>query len=448
MKILKRNNLHKYQEKAIEFIKTKKRCALFISMGLGKTTSTLTAIKDLSDDFAICRTLIIAPLRVANSVWKQESEKWEHTQDLKINTCTGTTKERSAAIKDIADIYVINRENVKWLVDNYYETWKWDTLVIDESSSFKSHASQRFKALKSIVHLTKYTILLSGTPTSNGYIDLWSQCYLIDKGDALGKNITAYRNRFFNKFGFKYTLNKGADKIIKEKLLPFTISMNAEDYLELPECLYLYNKIIMSDKLLVTYKNFVNDLILEYEDTEISAVNATILTNKLMQFTNGAIYDEDKKAHIIHDLKVDAIKEIIEENSYEPLLIAYNFKSDLQRLTKAFPNAKVLDKDNKTIELWNKGKIPILLAHPASAGHGLNLQKGGSKIVWFGLNHSLELYEQFNARLNRQGQTKPVRIIHLVLNNTIDEKVIKSLDKKANIQNDLIEYFKDIIKKY
>lgn len=573
------------------------------------TTSTLTAIKDLTDDFAICRTLVIAPLRVANSVWKQEAEKWEHTQDLNITICTGSTKERISTLNSQADIYVINRENIKWLVDTYQKNWKWDCIVIDESSSFKSYKSQRFKALKSILHLTNYMILLTGTPASNGYMDLWSQMYLVDKGEALGKNITAYRSRFFSQFDFKYVLNKGAKKIIKERIAPFTLSMKAEDYLELPECVYLYNKIEMDKKLSARYTSFAEQLVLDNGDEEITAINAAVLTNKLMQFTNGAVYDEDKTWHHIHDLKIDALKELVEENQGEPLLVAYNFKSDLERLTEAFPNAVILDKDNKTIENWNKGKIPMLLAHPAclhgdtevltefrgwvkiteiknnervhdgiefvkhdgcqysgikpvinrfgitltknhkllidnewkeakdvqnnrrtkrkayyansgngcsesgmpdmqinqyltkakcnkikqgidsrrsgtglsefklskkqkvskvydlvncgernrflirnnkgevfvshnSAGHGLNLQKGGSIIVWFGLNHSLELYEQFNGRLNRQGQTKPVRIVHLVMDGTIDQKVISALDKKANVQNELMAYFK------
>lgn len=440
--MLKRNNLHQYQHKAVEFIKDKKRCALLLDMGLGKSVSTLTAIKDLTDDFAICRTLVIAPLRVANSVWKQEAEKWEHTQDLNITICTGSTKERISALNSQADIYVINRENIKWLVDTYQKNWKWDCIVIDESSSFKSHSSQRFKALKSILHLTNYMVLLTGTPASNGYMDLWSQMYLVDKGEALGKNITAYRSRFFNQFGFKYTLNKGAEEIIKERIAPFTLSMKAEDYLELPECVYLYEKIEMDKKLSARYTSFAEQLVLDNGDEEITAINAAVLTNKLMQFTNGAVYDEDKTWHHIHDLKIDALKELVEENQGEPLLVAYNFKSDLERLTEAFPNAVILDKDNKTIENWNKGKIPMLIASPLSAGHGLNLQKGGSIIVWFGLNHSLELYEQFNARLNRQGQTKPVRIVHLVMDGTIDQKVISALDKKANVQNELMAYFK------
>ncbi len=440
--MLKRNNLHQYQNRAIEFIKDKKRCALLLDMGLGKTTSTLTALKDLTEDFAVCRTLVIAPLRVANSVWKQEAEKWEHVKDLNITICTGSTKERIAALNSQADVYVINRENTKWLVDTYQKNWKWDCVVIDEASSFKSYSSQRFKALKSVLYLTNYMILLTGTPASNGYMDLWSQMYLIDKGEALGKNITAYRSRFFNQFGFKYTLNKGAEDVIKERIAPFTLSMKAEDYLELPECVYLYNKIEMDKKLNSRYKSFAEQLVLDNGDEEITAINAAVLTNKLMQFTNGAVYDEDKNSHHIHDLKIDALKELVEENPGEPLLVAYNFKSDLERLTEAFPKAIVLDKDNKTIDKWNKGKIPMLLAHPASAGHGLNLQKGGSIIVWFGLNHSLELYEQFNARLNRQGQTKPVRIVHLVMDGTIDQKVISALDKKANVQNELMAYFK------
>jgi SNF2 family DNA or RNA helicase len=445
--MLERKNLHKYQEKAIKFIKDKKRCALFLGMGLGKSVSSLTAIKDLSEDFTICRTLVIAPLRVANSVWRQEVEKWAHLKGLNVIICTGSTKERNQALTSDADIYVINRENIKWLVDNYQKNWKWDCIVIDEASSFKSHSSQRFKALKSILHLTDYMVLLTGTPASNGYMDLWSQMYLIDKGQALGKNITAYRSRFFSQFGYNYTLNKGADDVIKERIAPFTLTMTAEDYLELPDCLYLYNKIEMGKKLYSQYKSFADNLIFELGNSEITAMNAAVLTNKLMQFTNGAVYDEDKNVHHIHDFKIDALYELIEEEPDEPLLVAYNFKSDLERLTKAFPKAVVLDKDPKTIDKWNQGKIKMLLAHPASAGHGLNLQKGGSKIVWFGLNHSLELYEQFNARLNRQGQTKPVRIIHLILDGSIDQKVVASLDKKANVQNDLMEYFKDILKK-
>ena len=445
--MLQRTRLHQYQNRAVEFIKEKKRCALFLGVGLGKSITSLTAISDLIEDFAFCRVLIIAPLRVCNSVWVQEAQKWEHTLGLKVNICTGSVKERKNSLDSEADIYIINRENVKWLVDNYQRIWKWQALFIDESSSFKSHSSQRFKALKSVLHLTEYMVLLTATPASNGYMDLWSQIYLIDKGAALGKNITAYRNRFFSKFGFKYTINKGAKDIIQDLIKDFTLSMTAEDYLELPECISLYNSEEFNKKLYSQYKSFADSLVLEYEEDAITAMNTAVLTNKLMQFANGAIYDEDKQARHIHDLKIEMLKDIKEENQDEPLLVAYTFKSDLIRLVKAFPDAVVLDKDSKTIDKWNKGKISMLLAHPASAGHGLNLQKGGSIIVWFGLTHSLELYEQFNGRLNRQGQTKPVRIIHLLIEGTIDNKIIKALQGKASVQNELIDYFKEITKK-
>ena len=742
---LSRSNLHNYQVNAANYIKDKKRCALFLGLGLGKTTTTLTTIADLTADFTILRTLIIAPLRVCNSVWKQEAAKWDHTKHLKVNVCTGSTKERKEAFADDADIYVINRENIKWLVDNI--DWKFDAVIIDESSSFKSYKSQRFKALKSVNHLTNYMVLLTATPASNGYMDLWSQMFLIDNGVALGKNITAYRNRFFSKYGFTYKLNKGAEEVIQERIKPFALSMTSDDYLELPPCLYLYNESHMTDDMFNEYESFAKTLVLEHSDGEITAMNSAVLTGKLQQYTQGAIYNEDGTTYReIHDIKIDALKELQEANAGENLLVTYNFKSDLERLVKVFPDAVVLDKDANTIKRWNNGKIKMLLAHPAclhgdtevltehrgwvkitevtmgdrvhdgvefvshsgchysglkkvinkfgitltenhkllvggnwieakdvrnsrnskrkayygykgngtcisemsnmwsfketykagygqieqtlsktlldmysghisqydkkpdmesverypckvqkyiekgrtlceswgmqgmgmfqnflqgygriisrtfnnrqdrqrvrlqqrelqvgyqygatakqkkqqgvgiqreggyftttlqrrwdfkggtytsfkfrnvgrkcdirlqpielqkgekiekvydlvncgkrnrflirndcgevfvshnSAGHGLNLQKGGSVIVWFGLNHSLELYEQFNGRLYRQGQDKPVRIVHLVIAGTIDYKILGALKNKAHVQNELINYFKDFIK--
>lgn len=444
--MLNKSDLHDYQVRTVEFIKEKKRVCAWLDLGLGKTISTLTAITDLLDQFAVSKVLVIAPLRVANSVWAQEAVNWQHTKHLTVSVCTGTDRERRSALMRTSDIYVINRENVKWLVDLYGDKWPFDCVVIDEASSFKSAKSQRFKALKKILHLTDYMITLTGTPAPNGLMDLWAQVYLVDFGKSLGRTATGFRNRFFEQtgyMGYTYTPRKDSDKKIHQLIEPFTLSMTADDYLELPERIDITEKCYLPPKVMKDYLEFEKELLIEVEDEVIEAMSAAVLANKLLQWCNGFIYkDEFKNWAELHKVKLDALADIVEDNAGENILVAYNYKTDLERLTEKFPQAVVLDKDPDTIKRWNMGEIPMMLAHPASAGHGLNLQRGGALIVWFGLNWSLELYQQFNARLYRQGQDMPVRIIHLVIDGCMDERVMSVLSSKDVTQAALINALK------
>lgn len=441
-----RSDLHEYQRKGIEFILENKRCGLFLSMGLGKTTTTLTAISDLRDGFAISKTLVIAPLRVANSVWLQETRIWDHLKHLEVSICTGSERNRISALSREADVYVINRENVAWLVETYGKKWPFDCVVIDEASSFKSSSSQRFKALKKILPYTEYMILLTGTPSPNGLLDIWSQIYLIDFGERLGRTMTAYKQRFFESdyMGYKFFPREGAAEKIHGLLKPIAMSMKAEDYLELPDRIDLVEKVELPAATLKEYREFEKHLLAELpEGEEIEAVSAAVLANKLLQWCNGALYTDDKGNWAeVHKVKIEALADLIEQNEGENILVAYNYKTDLERLQKAFPQGRALDKDPQTVIDWNSGHIPLLFAHPASAGHGLNLQKGGSMIVWFGLNWSLELYQQFNARLHRQGQEKPVRIIHIIAEGCIDQRVMDVLADKDAQQSKLLNALK------
>ena len=443
--MLSRENLHGYQERAVAFIQEKRRCGLFLDMGLGKTSSTLTAISDLRDSFAIHKVLVIAPLRVANSVWAQETRKWAHLKHLRVSVCTGSQKARLTALQADADVFVINRENIDWLVENT-KKWPFDMVVIDESSSFKNASSQRFKALRRVLPQTEYMVLLTGTPSPNGLLDIWSQMYLIDFGHSLGRTMGAFKQRFFEPdyMGYKFTPREGAADKIHDLMASTVIHMSAEDYLELPSRIDLIERVDMPPAVLDRYKNFEKTLFTELEDgQEIEAMTAAVLANKLLQYANGAMYtNEDGRWSLVHDEKLDRLGEIIEDNQGENILIAYNYRSDLERLKKRFPEAVVLDKSQETIDRWNRGEIKMLLAHPASAGHGLNLHGGGATIVWFGLTWSLELYQQFNARLHRQGQTKPVKILHVIARKTIDERVLDVLSSKNATQKQLLAALK------
>ena len=440
-----RNDLHPYQHRMIDFIYNTPKCAVWAGLGLGKTITTLTAITDLLDSFSVSKVLIIAPLRVANSVWHIEAKRWSHTKDLKFSIVTGSEKERISALFKSADIYVINRENAQWIVEHYKTKWPYDLVVIDESSSFKSASSQRFKALKKVRTLTDRMVQLTGTPSPNGLIDLWSQMFLLDGGERLGKTISAYKMRFFQTGHNGYTLTpvSNADKIIHKLIDDIVISLNVEDYLEMPERIDTVIRVPLPPSRMGEYKQLERDFIMQINDAEIVAYNAATLAGKLLQYCNGAMYtDELKNWTEIHTAKLDALDEILEDNQDENLLIAYNYKTDLIRLKARYPDAVVLDNDPNIIARWNNGNIKMLLAHPASAGHGLNLQHGGSIIVWFGLNWSLELYQQFNGRLHRQGQTKPVRVVHIVADGCIDDKVMKAIDDKATTQQHLIDALK------
>ena len=445
--MLNREHLHGYQERAIEFIKTRKRCALFLFMGAGKSVSTLTAITDLLDSCMILKPLIIAPLRVANTVWKQEAENWQHTRHLNIVVVTGGEKQRLAALKRTADVYVINRENVRWLVNLYGQKWPFDFVAIDESSSFKSAASDRFKALKSIINKTDYITLLTGTPSPNGLIDLWSQFYLVDFGERLGRTLTGYKSRFFNSGGFggyKLTPKPEAQGIIEKLIAPVVLSMTAEDHIELPDRIDLEVKVDIGAEAKRQYLELQREQILAIGDDIINPAHMAAVVGKLFEFCNGAMYSTPGSDHYLemHKAKLIALRDIMDDNPDENVLVAYNFKSDRERILNAFPEAVVLDKDPETVRRWNNGEIRMLLANPASAGHGLNLQRGGALAIWFGLNWSLELYQQFNARLHRQGQMRPVRIIHLIAEGLLDERVMATLADKNATQQTLIESLK------
>lgn len=444
---MNRTNLHDYQRRAVDFIINRKRCALFLDMGLGKTATTLTAVSDMIDGFMVKRVLVIAPLRVCNSVWKQEAAQWVHLNHLRVSVCTGTEKQRRDALNVKADIFVINRENVSWLVDACQGKWPFDGIVIDESSSFKNNQSQRFKKLKKVAHLSKLMVLLTGTPAPNGLLDIWPQIYLIDQGAALGKTMTGYKKRFFNPdfFGYNWTPKAGSQDEIENLIQPRILSMTASDYLTLPERIDLVEWVTLPDKIMADYRKFERDLIIKLKDGDtLEAVNVAVLANKLLQWSNGAVYTDDSKDYIeIHEAKLNTLAEIIEENPNENIIVAYNYQSDLERLKNKFPWAVRLNKDTSTIDRWNRGEIKLMLAHPASCGHGINLQAGGSMIVWFGLNWSLELDQQMNARLHRQGQSKPVRVVRIAAFGTIDERVMSVINNKEQTQSQLIIALKE-----
>lgn len=443
--MLSRGDLHGYQRKAIDFVLRERRCILTLGMGLGKTTSTLTAVSDMLDGFTATKVLVIAPLRVANSVWAQEARLWQHLQHLRVSVCTGSEKARRAALALDAEVYVINRENVPWLVENYGAKWPFDVVVIDESSSFKSASSKRFKAIRKMLPHIDAMILLTGTPSPNGLLDMWSQMYLVDYGERLGRTMTGYKDRFFEAdyFGRKFELRPGSAEKIHALLSDKIIHMSAEDYLDVPTRIDFTIGVDLSPDAMRGYLDFERTMLAEIEGEEVEATTAAVLANKLLQYANGALYtDANGGWGETHTAKLDALADVVEDNPDETMLVAYNYKSDLARLMARFPHARVLDKKQETIDAWNKGEISMLLAHPASAGHGLNLQKGGALCVWFGLNWSLEYYQQFNARLHRQGQTRPVRVAHIVSNNTIDQRVLSVLQSKDATQKSLLDALK------
>lgn len=472
--MLTENNLHNYQKACAEHIITHPFCGVFLDMGLGKTVSTLTAVNYLMNDYCeINSVLVIAPKRVAESVWQEEAEKWEHLKHLRFSKIIGTAKQRISAVMDTkADIYIISRDNVAWLCALYGGgKLPFDMVVIDELSSFKSYKSERFKALRGARPYLKRLVGLTGTPAPNGLIDLWPQIYLMDRGERLEKTISRYREKYFRPgqtnghVVYSYDLMSDSEYIIHKKIEDICISMKASDYLEMPERTDNYIKLKMPEQIKKQYDDFEKNKVLdlfkperEYLDNadkwvdkpaEINAVNAAALSNKLLQFANGAIYDENRKVFPIHDIKLEALKEIVEDANGQSVLIAWTFQFDRDRIMDYLKKYKPRElKTNKDIEDWNTGKIQVMLAHPASAGHGLNLQSGGNIIVWFGQTWSLELYQQFNARLYRQGQRNHVVINHLILQGTHDEDVIRALKSKDKKQNALMDSIKAKIDKY
>lgn len=438
---------YSYQEYALKFILNSKAAGIFLDCGLGKTVITLTAIAELMHNrFEISKALVIAPLRVAENVWDVEAKKWDHLKHLRVAKVLGSEKKRIQALASNADIYVINRENTKWLVDYYKKDWPFDMLVLDELSSFKSHRAKRFKALRKVRPLCKRVVGLTGTPAPNGLIDLWAQVYLLDSGQRLGKTISGYRERYFlpdkrnQHVIFSYNPKEGAEEAIYKKLSDICISMKNRDYLTLPERMDNILGINLSPKVLEQYRQLERDLLLPLLEGDIVAGSAAVLTNKLLQITGGAVYDEEKKVQILHDEKLKALEDLVEATNGKPVLVYYNYRHELERIQKQFL-CRVLD-TAKDMEDWNKGEIPVMLAHPASAGHGLNLQNGGSTIIWFGLPWSLELYQQANARIHRQGQKNTVVVHHLVAKETIDEDVMQVLAKKQAGQEALLQAVK------
>lgn len=440
---------HDYQKYAGDFIIDHPACALMLDMGLGKTVITLTAIwLLLFDYFEFSKVLVIAPLRVAHDTWGKECEKWDHLKELKLSKVLGTEKERKAALYRSADIYIINRENVEWLCANY--KFNFDMVVIDELSSFKSHTAKRFKALRKVRPQVKRIIGLTGTPAPNSLMDLWSEINLLDMGERLGRFITNYRDEYFvpdkrnQQVIFSYKPKKGAEKEIYKKISDICVSMKACDYLKMPERIDNIVEVQMSDKEKALYEKLERDMSLPFNDGDIDAVNAAALSNKLLQMANGAVYDEFKAVKNIHNKKLDALEDLIEAANGKPVLIFYTYKHDKERISQRFKVTEI--QTSADITKWNSGEIPIAIAHPASTGHGLNLQAGGSTVIWFGLTWSLELYQQANARLWRQGQKETVVIHHIVSKGTIDEQVMKALENKNTGQEALLKAVKARVK--
>lgn len=442
-------SLHPYQEYVVNWIIEHPKSGVFLDMGLGKTISTLTAIDELLNTYELIhKVLVIAPVSVAKATWPAEIDKWEHLKGLTYSLVVGNPKQRLEALDKNVDIYITNREQVKWLVDFYRTDWPFDTVVIDESSSFKDASTQRFKSLKKVSTKIKRLIELTGTPAPNNLMNLWPQIYLMDQGERLGKTVSQFRERYFyagSKNGhivYEWILKPEAEKQIYEKLDDLCVSMKAKDYLKLPPRTDNVIEVEMTAAEQKQYRSMEKDFILELPESDVVAVNAAVLANKLLQMANGCIYDENKKPQLLHNQKLDALERIIEDSQGQPILVFYNYKHDRDRILAKFKEAKDLNIQEGDVDKWNRGEIPILLAHPQSAGHGLNLQYGGHLIVWFGLSWSLEYYQQANARLDRQGQTEPVIVHHLVTKGTMDERVLQVLSKKEKGQNDLLRALK------
>lgn len=440
-----------YQQYSINHIIDHKDSGLFLDMGMGKTVSTLTAIDNLIFLGEVNKVLVIAPLRVAEDTWSTEVDKWDHLKHIRISKILGTKKQREEALNKNADIYVTNRENVDWLVNECFDSWIWDMVVIDELSSFKSSKAKRFRALKKVRPYFKRIVGLTGTPAPNSLIDLWPQIYLLDGGQRLGKTITGFKDRYFNPgrrngyVVYNWELKEGAEEAIQNKISDICISMKADDYLDLPERIDNRVEIYLSKKSMEIYKKLEKDLIIELGEEDITAANAAVLTNKLLQMANGAIYSESKEVFNIHDNKLEKLEEIIDTSNGKSVLVFYNFKHDYNRISEMLTKKKITYQtlnNSEDIKKWNNGEIQVALLHPASAGHGLNLQYGGNIIVWFGLTWSLELYQQANARLHRQGQKESVIIHHLIAKGTVDEDVINALANKEINQNMLLEAVK------
>ena len=450
---------HAYQQHCINKILEIAKLGLFLDMGLGKTVTTLTAVRILKyDRFQVRKVLVIAPKKVAEGTWTREKDKWEHTKLLRVSPVLGSQAKRIRALNTPADIYIINRENVCWLVDYYRNSWPFDMVVVDESSSFKSHSSKRFKALASVgPHITRM-VELTGTPSPNGLDDLWAQVFLLDGGERLGKRYTQFRERYFDPgrrgadgMVYDYKAKPGSEDSILQRISDICISMKAEDYLQLPDIIYHEIPVVLDAKARKAYDDLERKMILELPEDEedISVTSAAALSNKLLQLANGALYDDSHQVHEVHNCKVEAFMELVESLRGKPALVFYNFQHDRERILAALRKTKLKVRELKKPEDeddWNSGKIDILLAHPASAAYGLNLQHGGNHVIWFGLTWNYELYTQANRRLHRQGQTEKVIIHHLTCSGTRDEDVMRALERKDDVQNWVMQSLKARIK--
>lgn len=449
-----------YQKAAIEWVLDKPKCGLLLDMGLGKSVITLTAIRRLIDDCEIDRVLVVAPKKVAETTWSTEAEKWEHLHGLRVAKVLGSEKQRCAALASKADIYVTGRDNFVWLVGKYGGVLPFDALVIDELTSFKSSKSERFKAMRIAAPSLKRIIGLTGTPAPNGLIDLWAQMYCLDQGERLGKSVSRYRETYFesrrwNNIVVRCDVKKGCEEIIRAKIADICLSMQARDYLQLPDMITHTAEVRLSDKTMAAYLKFERDKVLEFkaehghETANVLANSAAGLMNKLSQFANGAVYDEDKAVHEVHGEKLDRLAEIVEAAAGSSVLVFYQYKHDVRRITAKLKGYKVrVYQDEKDLRDWNAGEIDVLLAHPASTAYGLNMQQGGHYIVWFGTGWSLEHYQQANARLHRQGQQHPVTVYKLVCTGTVDERAAAALEGKKSVQQNLLDSLNYLIKKH
>lgn len=448
---------HNYQQYCIDRILSDSALGLFLDMGLGKTVITLTAIQELRfHRFAVCRVLVIAPKKVAEATWSKEAAKWDHLKTLRISTVLGSATKRIRALNTPADIYIINRENVPWLVDQYRNDWPFDMVVLDESSSFKNWRAKRFRALKLVRSRIQRLIELTGTPAPNGLMDLWAQIYLLDGGQRLGKTIGQYRERFFDPDKrsrdqiFSYAPKDGADSTINQAISDLCVSMKAADYLELPDCISEEMPVVLNVTAKKAYERLEKEMLLQVDDSTIDAGSAAVLTGKLLQLCDGAVYDDGGQAVEIHNCKLEAFMELVEMLHGAHALVFYNFQHDRERLKKALSKTglrvRVYGGAQDDLD-WNAGKIDILLAHPASCAYGLNLQDGGHHVIWFGLTWSLELYQQANKRLHRQGQKHPVVVHHLVVQGGVDEDVMSALQDKGDTQEALMQALKARIEK-
>lgn len=445
-------NPYPYQQYCIDCIVYNKAVGLFLDMGLGKTVITLSAIHELRyNRWEITKPLIIAPKKVAEATWSTEAKKWEHLRGMRIVPVLGTLQQRLRALATPADAYVINRENTQWLVEHFKNDWPFDMVVLDESSSFKNGSSKRFKALKLVRNRFKRIVELTGTPTGKGLEDLWAQIYLLDGGARLGKTMGAYRDRYFTPGKrnrntiFSYTPKEGSFEMIKNAISDICISMKASDYLSLPDVIYDDIPVVLDTAATKAYNSLENELLLQIDENTITAGTAGVLTGKLLQLCNGAVYDTNRVPVTVHDCKIDAFLELVEQLNGQHALVFYNFQHDCERLVKALASMNLrvrVYSRSKDEQDWNNGEIDILLAHPASCGYGLNLQAGGHHVIWFGLVWSLEQYEQANKRLHRQGQEHPVVIHHLIVKNGMDENVIEALKSKGDIQSALMAALK------